>query len=1374
MNAIKASSSIGGIPLMHFTVASFATDSVIAKEDHSVDDDDETSLDELPAVGKIGPHGDDCTNPAKTDSNGGNFRVATVLNDYDGYFRGTGSDSLVKSRAHAGKDEGESSTLRLVQDFIEPFIREDKALQPIAVLQERYAALQYEESKQSPVKSVKQWFRYEQRLGNCKDLWWISVVSVPPHVAKYWGFDLSEKAALEISSSYIALCLNEWKMLEKANMGKDLLLDLCGKYKLYPETSSNEKTSETVWFKTKNAAQKNATLNLLLLINNNQSATPQSDSRKTVITEISHRKHFPQWVNRLFKLGFGSQESKQRFKLHDIKYRAALSNPLGSNLRSDNPCFITCVVSYCDSMSERSNEIITARSAGHFSKEESLENVLNSLESTLDKLSSGPSENDAPEKEFIFMSHHNAIYSEVSFPLWSTCSIGSQVFLYELKFYLSDGTSGDEKRLGNTNKLVPFSEVYGVGTCESTRIGLVLGCDLFEEYLSAEITLPCHTNTTNTSRLIFVTMCNRTCVSVSDFMAQIEEDQLHSHELDALSLMKCFNSILFENGGRTYGMTKPKKPIDILSHLESFDTSACDRTYFFLPLLRSSTDLAPSTDGLELRIDWRTVVETVNGIKTPALRRFNINPKYYFGLMCTLLGSFLVELALCSSVYSGRSSEGGEESHVCNRQTCVFAAREVPPFATKRSVIYVVVFLVYFIVVIVDKMPPSRIPTATLFNRFIKQQLGFKSLVFVLDSGEPNSSLTALSPLLPVEIISAVPIELKRSFYERFKLHLDRATYASYFQRIQKSKLKHKHESLIKAYHVRRHAEHDFTVIGNNMRDEETTSSRKVSPTHIKDLLVARGYLVPELVSLEPMPRDLLYLCQHSAQFMTALERSFSLKVAARRLLCLQTKACDLLECERVPKSSLATLVSLINEATTEDKNQKTTASIREYERLESLGDLVLLFLVTVNLFASCANQNEYVLDMFKTVIQSQGRNSVLAKGALMLGLHRLSFDKAKSIASWKSAYSPNNLSSCGAETSVVKRLSNLFESLLGASYLADPTGAMSVGILNEVSSCFDGRSTPDASPHWFASKSTCLNAGYHFKTDLPWTTELNRVRGTLLDEPSVLSVLEGGADDLFYHLLKHSGRHDLIHKMKPFPKNNSTLLIYAALFDDSLDQSGSGEDGRDTQIARLKILSILRDKMFHVGHAALLLNLAEEIYHHYPTATSGDIHFAKIYVLSDDTLAYILVKNGFHKFLFDKADQKTLQFLSYMCMADSLGEMFWANRDGWVISGGIDEFRRRVKLMNNYNTDMDPCYVGLAAGRLFGRKDYVPKDITENLVFSMKTIFGALCLSVGLKDAWILLRPIFLELFLLSPDETRRAYVNVSDLASKCVKGKH
>lgn len=212
--------------------------------------------------------------------------------------------------------------------------------------------------------------------------------------------------------------------------------------------------------------------------------------------------------------------------------------------------------------------------------------------------------------------------------------------------------------------------------------------------------------------------------------------------------------------------------------------------------------------------------------------------------------------------------------------------------------------------------------------------------------------------------------------------------------------------------------------------------------------------------------------------------------------------------------------------------------------------------------------------------------------------------------------------------------------------------------------------------------------------------------------------------------------------------KEQDLLLIYAALFDDSLDEVNVDE-GSDAN--GLEQIAILRDKLFHVGHATLLLSLITEIYHspNHTNATSGDLHFSKISVLSDDTLSYIFLKNGLHKCLFDKEADAYAMFGYHMNTADALGKAFYEE--------------------NNMKV---PRYYGLAAGRLFGQKEYVPKDITEEIVFSMKTVVGALCLSIGLKNTWILVRPLFSELLMLSSDYLRETFRDVSDIAAKNQKG--
>jgi dsRNA-specific ribonuclease len=84
------------------------------------------------------------------------------------------------------------------------------------------------------------------------------------------------------------------------------------------------------------------------------------------------------------------------------------------------------------------------------------------------------------------------------------------------------------------------------------------------------------------------------------------------------------------------------------------------------------------------------------------------------------------------------------------------------------------------------------------------------------------------------------------------------------------------------------------------------------------------------------------------------------------------------------------------------------------------------------------------------------------------------------------------------------KNLADTMESMIGASFLVDSTGAMSVGILNEISPCFDATEGQQSIKHWFTAVSTCMDGGYQFERDTLWTSELNRLNG-ILKESTVL-----------------------------------------------------------------------------------------------------------------------------------------------------------------------------------------------------------------------------------------------------------------------------
>ena len=1019
------------------------------------------------------------------------------------------SDSFVKNQTHASNNDEEDSSIKVIQDFLEPFLREEDKQQPVAVLQKHYSEYQYGQDKHSQQKSVKWWFQYTQRYGDRKSLWWTSEVHVPSDVAKQWGFDVSDDSPLEIRSGPLPFTSSGLESVESSNSNgeHDVLLDLFGVYKKHVDGSGEEK----IWFKTKGGAQKSSTLNLLFLLESRKEMNAQVVTNGVQVLNnkecntpgnVSPRQ-FPLWVNRLYALGFG-RKSTRRFTLHTIKHSAALVSPNGSIMSSKNPCIISCTLIYSYNNFNSNRETVTVTSTGnYFKKEHSFEDVLSQLEFSLPAPCvslSRSSAAEAQEKAYIMDRYDGNISYEVALPRWSTCEIGRRAFLYEVKF---STTSRHTDNTYHPKDSVPLDDLYGLKS--STRMGLLTGCDIFEglhdktQELTAEFTVP---KSVMADGPLSVVICNKTIVDMSQIEAEIAM-MAPGETVGPLSLIKCFNAILFENGGKTYGMCPSKSPKEILSLLLDEFATECDRKYCFLPLLSSTI----SHNNEKLCIDWRIILDVLHNVTHPAIQRFEVNPLYYYVVVFILTAILIIECA----VYR-------EKFKIMPGSSIDILASICGPNGMYN--LKVIVGLILVTLFSIDKfVPPRRVPAMMLSNRFIKQPVGFRGNLFVLDRRESNSNLTSSSPLFRADVIATIPNGLKESFYNRHKEQLALATYASYYARLTKSKqlhssnqtmrnglrLKYQNEHLIKTLHVRCHADHDFTLSGHLKGVNKKTAT--APPNSIAKILAMQGYLIPELVQLLSMPRDLLYVSQHASHFMTALERNHSLKVAVSRLSQLRTKAFDLVDCDK-QNMSLVTLEGGVNKAT-ELGNKNTTASTtREDERLESLGDAVLMFLVVVKLFASCPNRKEHVLDWFKAEIERHGKNVVLHRGALLLGLHRLCSNKQKCVSSWNSAYTTSSVHGSDSETMMMKRLSNVLESLLGAAYLSDPTGAVAVGILSEMSPCFELAKHEVATgdnPCWFTSKSTCLVAGYQFEKDSIWTSEMNQLNQILQEEPSVL-----------------------------------------------------------------------------------------------------------------------------------------------------------------------------------------------------------------------------------------------------------------------------
>lgn len=212
-------------------------------------------------------------------------------------------------------------------------------------------------------------------------------------------------------------------------------------------------------------------------------------------------------------------------------------------------------------------------------------------------------------------------------------------------------------------------------------------------------------------------------------------------------------------------------------------------------------------------------------------------------------------------------------------------------------------------------------------------------------------------------------------------------------------------------------------------------------------------------------------------------------------------------------------------------------------------------------------------------------------------------------------------------------------------------------------------------------------------------------------------------------------------------------MIFYSALYDDSLEW-----DMDDDLIVenKLILLSRFRENLFFIGEASLHLLITHECFQRFPTCSAGDLHLLKACAMADDVIAYITIKNGIHKMLFDQEEtEERIELLQLIEQAEYKGLADWCTevKRGWVL--GLEEFQRR----SNSISQRSPRYCGIGGGCLIGQKAKLGIKFTEDLVFSFKAIMGACVIAFGFKQMRNLFIPIFDELLLLTPNEIRANY---------------
>ncbi|KAL3823112.1 hypothetical protein ACHAXA_006442 [Cyclostephanos tholiformis] len=296
------------------------------------------------------------------------------------------------------------------------------------------------------------------------------------------------------------------------------------------------------------------------------------------------------------------------------------------------------------------------------------------------------------------------------------------------------------------------------------------------------------------------------------------------------------------------------------------------------------------------------------------------------------------------------------------------------------------------------------IPLSMLRNRFLIQPNGFKGRVFIakneeiISKNEGGSPRTSTSPLFPGDMILLLPDRFKEKIIATYEgLELAQITYECFYEQTWKYSIRNAAHPLIAA----------MPLTGLSYEQHESALFNQFYSS-ISNFLASRGLLVPELTHILPLPRDFLYLCRRASTFVGKLERNYLLHLFAWRFIELQ----DAVKSLSIPVSN-TNLVPLIDKATRGGMldSESATPLVRSHERLETLGNSVLLHFIVLNLFVQMhSTTTEFILDAFEQCVTNQGKNVVLYNAALQIGLHRLiNVGNSSSTKSWKAFFEAGN-----------------------------------------------------------------------------------------------------------------------------------------------------------------------------------------------------------------------------------------------------------------------------------------------------------------------------------------------------------------------------
>lgn len=375
------------------------------------------------------------------------------------------------------------------------------------------------------------------------------------------------------------------------------------------------------------------------------------------------------------------------------------------------------------------------------------------------------------------------------------------------------------------------------------------------------------------------------------------------------------------------------------------------------------------------------------------------------------------------------------------------------------------------------------------------------------------------------------------------------------------------------------------------------------------------------------------------------------------------------------------------------------------------VGDAVLGFALAVATLASNTTLTWDDIDLREN-ISSAARNVELCQASLRVGLLKLARACPNPMQTLDAGHTEQLDDLCSAKRLNVGIMNSvaadMFESVLAALFLCgrqsdcgkELSSRLMVGLLNSASLPAVSHSAPSVCTF---SSNLCINKGFAF--DETWENQLF----TLFRE-SICFVFTKPDDSI--SLLCDNLHAGACHREiieQTIPKALLSCALFNGLesiFDVTILKHESARNN-------VRMLEHLREILFHVGAYSLQLCLSEDLFNSFKNASPGDLHLLRAAAITDDAVAFVMVKNELHLSL----------------SRESLYADLFTN-----------------------------CQ-GIAGGRFINRSSKLPGEQTKELVVSFKAIFGALVVCLGMDHAWLLVKSMFAELTALSPEDLRRLH---------------